>query len=126
MNSANYFAWKRSSKKFTSSLLEKLLIARSYSARFLSQDSGQGIRAAGCDVARTILCESDKEATRECTEGKAGTGVSQKKPKGSGRERIGTAGGRLLPVATGVGRGRYWSSSSRMSRLATNVSLAVT
>jgi hypothetical protein len=43
----------------------------------------------------------------------------------SSRERIGTVGGKLLPVATGVGRGRCWSSSSRRSRLATNVSLAI-
>jgi hypothetical protein len=55
-----------------------------------------------------------------------GNRVSKKKPADSSRERIGTVGGKLLPVATGVGRGRYWLSSSRRSRLATNVSFAVT
>jgi hypothetical protein len=79
-----------------------------------------------CDVASRILYERNKEGTRGCTEGRTGTGVSKKKPADSSRERIGTVGGKLLPVATGVGRGRYWSSSSRRSRLATNVSLAVT
>jgi hypothetical protein len=79
-----------------------------------------------CDVASGILYERNKEGTRGCTEGRTETGVSKKKPADSSRERIGTVGGKLLPVATGVGRGRYWSNSSRRSRLATNVSLAVT
>jgi hypothetical protein len=30
--------------------------------------------------------------------------LSKKKPAGSSRERIGILGGKLLPVATGVGR----------------------
>jgi hypothetical protein len=64
------------------------------------------------DVASRILYERNKEGTRGCTEGRTGTGVSKKKPADSSRERIGTVGGKLLPVATGVGRGRYWSSSS--------------
>jgi hypothetical protein len=79
-----------------------------------------------CDVASRILYERNKEGTRGCTEGRTGTRDSKKKPADSSRERIGTVGGKLLPVATGVRRGRYWSSSSRRSRLATNVSLAVT
>jgi hypothetical protein len=64
------------------------------------------------DVASGILYERNKEGTRGCTEGRTETGVSKKKPADSSRERIGTVGGKLLPVATGVGRGRYWSSSS--------------
>jgi hypothetical protein len=74
-----------------------------------------------CDVASKILYEGDKEATRGCTEAKTETVLSKKKPAGSSRERIGTLGGKLLPAATGVGRGSYWSSSSRGSSQATNV-----
>jgi hypothetical protein len=73
------------------------------------------------DVASTILYEGNKEATRGCTQGKTQTGVLKKKLAGSSREHIGTLGGKLLPVATGVGRGKYWWSSSRRSSLATNV-----
>jgi hypothetical protein len=74
-----------------------------------------------CDVISRILYERDEEGTRGCTEGRTGTGVSKKKPAGSRRERTGTVGGKLLPVATGIERGRYWSSSSRRGSLATNV-----
>jgi hypothetical protein len=73
------------------------------------------------DVASTILYEGNKEATRGCTEAKTETMLSKKKPAGSSRERIGPVGGKLSPVATGVGRGRYWSSRSTRSSLATNV-----
>jgi hypothetical protein len=73
------------------------------------------------DVASSHLCERNKEGMNGCIEGKIETGVSKKKPAGSSRERTGTVGGKLLPVATGVGRGRYWSSSSRRSSLATNL-----
>jgi hypothetical protein len=69
----------------------------------------------------TILYEGNKEATRGCTETKTQTVLSKKKPAGSSRERISTVGRRLLPAASGVGREIYWSSSSRKSRLATNV-----
>jgi hypothetical protein len=47
--------------------------------------------------------------------------LSKKKPATSSRERIATLGGKLLPVATGVGRGSYWWSSSTRSSLATNI-----
>ena len=72
------------------------------------------------DAASTILYEGNKEATRGCTEAKTETVLSKKKLAGSSRERIGPVGGMLLPAATGVRRGNYWSSSSRRSSQATN------
>ena len=59
------------------------------------------------DVASTILYEGKKEATRGCTQGKTQTVLSKRKPAGSSREHIGTLGGKLLAVATGVERGTY-------------------
>jgi hypothetical protein len=102
-----------------SSLLGKMLVLSLSPYVFISgQWVGHTYRHA--IVAGRHLCERDKEVTRGCTEAKRQIGLSNKKPAGSSRERIGTLGRKLLPVATGVGREIYWSSSSRKSSLATD------
>ena len=57
-----------------------------------------------CDVASTYLCKRNKEEMRRCTAAKPETGAYKKNPAGSSTERIGTVGGKLSHVATGVGR----------------------
>ena len=102
------------------SLLVKLLIPSLSPYVFYLRAVGRAYLPT-TDVASASLYEGNKEATRGCTERKTQTVLSKRKPAGSSREHIGTLGGKLLAVATGLERGTYWSGSSRRSSLATNV-----
>jgi hypothetical protein len=82
-----------------------VLFPRSVPARFSISKQRVGLYCVPTRAGTSQDCsQAHKEVTRKCTEGKAGTGASRKKPAGSSRERTGTVGRKLSHVATGLGR----------------------